>query len=109
MTAHKPEGRRWVTKEQYIRYFILCYKMLNPDSGMSERAQRKCLQQEWENDARGLPALTFMAFFKAVFEMLGMCSHCGITGMAERKQCGLTIVCVVLLACIRPMVRFRGR
>jgi hypothetical protein len=44
LTKHKPKGRRWVTKEQYVRYFIMCYNLLYPDNGMSEKEQRKALE-----------------------------------------------------------------
>ena len=44
LTKHKPKGRRWVTKEQYIRYFMMCYAVLYPDNGMSESEQRESLQ-----------------------------------------------------------------
>jgi hypothetical protein len=71
MTEHKPSGRRWVTREQYIRYFMLCYSVLYPDSGMTEAQQRCALGQEWLNDAGDSPALTFATFYKSVFEMLG--------------------------------------
>ncbi len=44
LTDHKPAGRRWVTKEQYIRFFMMCYSLLNPRSDMSEADQREALQ-----------------------------------------------------------------
>ena len=30
------------------------------------------MQEEWEKDRKGLPAMTFMAFFHAMFELLGV-------------------------------------
>ena len=44
LVAHKPEGRRWVSKEQYIGFFMLAHSVLCPDSGMSEHEQRCQLQ-----------------------------------------------------------------
>ena len=44
LTKHKAKGRRWVTKEQYIRFFMLSYSVLYPDSGMSEEEQRAALE-----------------------------------------------------------------
>ena len=44
LTDHKPVGRRWVTKEQYIRFFMMCYKMLNPQSDMTLQEQREALE-----------------------------------------------------------------
>ena len=43
LTKHKPEGRRWVTKEQYIRYFSLCYDVLYPGHGLSLDERRVSL------------------------------------------------------------------
>jgi hypothetical protein len=43
LTKHKKKGRRWVTKEQYIRYFMMCYNMLFPENGMTEAEQRESL------------------------------------------------------------------
>lgn len=44
LTGHKPVGRQWVTKEQYTRYFMLCYEVLYPDSDMTQEEQREALQ-----------------------------------------------------------------
>ncbi len=30
MTSHKPVGQRWVTREQYVRYFVLAGSLLDP-------------------------------------------------------------------------------
>lgn len=49
LTKHKKKGRRWVTKEQYIRYFMMCYNMLFPDNGMSEGEQRESLAVRWKS------------------------------------------------------------
>lgn len=43
LTKHKSKGRRWVTKEQYIRYFMMSYSLLYPDSGMTEAEKREAL------------------------------------------------------------------
>jgi hypothetical protein len=36
-------GQRWVTREQYIKYFTMASEMLNP-SGPSERELRSVLE-----------------------------------------------------------------
>jgi hypothetical protein len=43
ITEHKPAGRKWVTKEQYIRFFLLCYSVLYPDNDMTEAEKREAL------------------------------------------------------------------
>ncbi len=48
LTAHKPVGKKNVTKEQYMRYFVLCYGILYPESGMSVDEQRAALAVSWE-------------------------------------------------------------
>ena len=62
LTDHKPVGRRWVTKEQYIRFFMMCYKMLNPRSDMTLQEQREALEVlDWMSDCTCLvtaPACT---------------------------------------------------
>jgi hypothetical protein len=77
LTEHKPEGRRWVTKEQYLRYFLLCGELLNPAQARpaDQATQRRALSQEWEKDRCGMPALTSPLFYKAVFELIGVCAH----------------------------------
>ncbi len=40
LTAHKPLGRRWVTKEQYTRYCVLAAQVLNPDCPLEEELRR---------------------------------------------------------------------
>lgn len=35
---------RWVTKEQYIRYFMACHSQLYPDSGMTDKEKRAALE-----------------------------------------------------------------
>jgi hypothetical protein len=40
LTAHKPLGRRWVTKEQYMRYCITAAQALNPDCPAEEELRR---------------------------------------------------------------------
>jgi hypothetical protein len=40
LTAHKPLGRRWVTKEQYTRYCVLAAQVLNPDCPPEEELRR---------------------------------------------------------------------
>ena len=40
LTASKPDGRRWVTKEQYIRYFCMCYDVLYPGHGLTMDQRR---------------------------------------------------------------------
>jgi hypothetical protein len=44
LTSHKAAGRRWVTKEQYIRYFMMCYSILLPGNDMTELEQRDSLE-----------------------------------------------------------------
>jgi hypothetical protein len=44
LTAHKPAGRRWVTKEQYIRFFMMCTRVLAPDWDMTPEEQREALE-----------------------------------------------------------------
>ncbi len=44
MTAHKVQGRRWVTKEQYIWYFILYSQTLADQSLGSEEEARLALE-----------------------------------------------------------------
>jgi alpha-D-ribose 1-methylphosphonate 5-triphosphate diphosphatase PhnM len=44
LTGHKPVGRRWVTKEQYIRYFMIAYSVVCPDMDMSPSEQRAALE-----------------------------------------------------------------
>lgn len=71
LTGHKPPGRRWVTQDQYIRYFLMAYSVLNSDGEATEAELREQLMKEWAADSEGLPALTFRTFFKAVFELIG--------------------------------------
>ena len=47
MTSHKPFGRRWLTREQYIRYFLLCASILDPDSDVPESERRQQLAVWW--------------------------------------------------------------
>ena len=44
------------------------------------------LQEEWEKDRQGLPALTFRVFYNAVFELVG-------TTHAPRSRLAVLIVC----------------
>ncbi len=43
LTAHKPVGRRWVTREQYIRYFIMASELLDP-GGIPVAERREALR-----------------------------------------------------------------
>lgn len=44
LTAHKAPGSKFVSKDQYLRYFLLAYRTLYPDSGMSVEEQCKALE-----------------------------------------------------------------
>ena len=44
LTGHKDAGRQWVTREQYIRFFIACYEVLYPDNEMTEAEKRASLE-----------------------------------------------------------------
>ena len=52
LTGHKTHGRRWVTREQYLRFFCMCYRLLMPDSSLSEAAQRVALEVRMHLRAR---------------------------------------------------------
>jgi hypothetical protein len=44
LTCHKQAGRRWVSKEQYIRFFMMCTRTLMPDSDLTLEEQREGLE-----------------------------------------------------------------
>ena len=44
LTDHKPVGRRSVTKEQYIRYFSLCLRVLDPGNESTDEELRQELE-----------------------------------------------------------------
>ena len=44
LTGQKPLGKRWVTKEQYIRFFVMCTRVLQPDIDMTLEEQREALE-----------------------------------------------------------------
>ncbi len=54
LTAKKPPGRRWVTKEQYIRYFMLCYDLLyeGDDDESSPEVRRASLEVRANSELR---------------------------------------------------------
>lgn len=43
LTRHKKKGQRWITKEQYIRYFTLASHVLNPDCERTDAETRDSL------------------------------------------------------------------
>jgi hypothetical protein len=49
LTKDKPPGRRWLTKEQYIQYFLLCYDVLYEDVELTVKERRAALEvrQPW--------------------------------------------------------------
>ena len=149
MTSHKPFGRHWVTKEQYIRYFMMCARHLDPSSGASDRelrsqlsvrqrrhslksvsvpcdgvyilrllvfgrravTERVCagvalpssqrVQDEWERDSCGMPAMTGAVFFNAVFELIGACvsahGYTPITAFSGQLR-ACAVACVPMVA-----------
>ena len=44
LTHDKPAGRRWVSKEQYIRYFLLCYDILYEEVNLTLAERRAALE-----------------------------------------------------------------
>ena len=44
LTQDKPPGRRWVSKEQFIRYFLLCYDILYEEVDLTLAQRRAALE-----------------------------------------------------------------
>lgn len=44
MTSFKRPNRRWVTHEQYIRFFVMCRHVLDPDVRETDEELREDLK-----------------------------------------------------------------
>lgn len=44
MTSHKPEGRRWVSKEQYTMYFTMASKLVYPQNPATPQECKAAVQ-----------------------------------------------------------------
>jgi hypothetical protein len=54
LTDHKPPGRRWVSKEQYVRYFMMCLDMLyDGEDDSTPEIKRASIEVCWAHRRRG--------------------------------------------------------
>lgn len=49
-----------------------------------------CVQEEWVNDSQGLPAMPFIVFYQAVFELIGV--RC-VRIVCYLEVCGIQTAC----------------